>query len=231
MSAANRCVCSATPASNNSILLLLSPQSPVLAERKRREGKEKKKEKEMAADTRNPSNSSSQTHPYTPATPTQDPNLKTYERFGTSPSSSSYASTNKYNIINNNNNNNGGGEEAVEGSRPQNANLLPGGTMNTAGGNIRETSILEAAKTIKLRDFKELHKKPCARDSFLVGIGAGFGVGGIRAVIGGRFFFFFFSFLLHFLFLFLFIYKYIFTWFFHQSSLAPPSPHTPLWPT
>lgn len=61
--------------------------------------------------------------------------------------------------------------------------------MNTAGGSIRETSVLEAAKTIKLRDFKELHKKPCARDSFLVGIGAGFGVGGIRAVIGGWFFF------------------------------------------
>lgn len=60
--------------------------------------------------------------------------------------------------------------------------------MNTAGGNIREASILEAAKTIKLGDFKELHKKPCARDSFLVGIGAGFGVGGLRAVIGGWFF-------------------------------------------
>ncbi len=84
--------------------------------------------------------------------------------------------------------------------------------MNTAGGNnIRETSILEAAKTIKLRDFKELHKKPCARDSFLVGIGAGFGVGGIRAIIGGWFFFFspsspFFSILLFF-----FFFNFIFT--------------------
>lgn len=62
--------------------------------------------------------------------------------------------------------------------------------MNTAGGGGGrrrggESSILEAAKTIKLGDFKELHKKPCTRDSFLVGIGAGFGVGGIRAVIGG----------------------------------------------
>lgn len=167
----------------------------------------------MAADTRDP-NSSSQTYPSTSsaaaAAATQDDgNLKTYEQFGTSPRSNYYAS-----------NNNGGGE-AVEAARPQNANLLPGGMMNTAGGNnIRETSILEAAKTIKLRDFKELHKKPCARDSFLVGIGAGFGVGGIRAIIGGWFFFFspsspFFSILLFF-----FFFNFIFTWFFLSSSLT-----------
>lgn len=145
----------------------------------------------MAADTRDP-NSSSQTYPST--SETQDPNLKTYERFGTSPPSN-YAS-------------NGG--EAVEAARPQNANLLPGGTMNTAGGSIRQTSIVEAAKTIKIRDFKELHKKPCARDSFLVGIGAGFGVGGIRAVIGGWFFFFP---LLHSPFFFIFFFIIIFTCF------------------
>lgn len=184
----------------------------------------------MAADTRDPPNSSSQTHPYTPATPTQDPNLKTYERFGTSPSRSSYASTtNKYNNIINNNNNNGDGEEAVEAARPQNANLLPGGTMNTAGGNIRETSILEAAKTIKLRDFKELHKKPCARDSFLVGIGAGFGVGGIRAVIGGRFsFLFFLSSPFPMFFIYLFIYIFLLVFFInHHSPHSPPPPFFP----
>lgn len=66
--------------------------------------------------------------------------------------------------------------------------------MNTAGGKVRESSILEAAKTIKLGDFRELHKKPCARESFLVGIGAGFGVGGLRAVMGGLFFLPIFSF-------------------------------------
>lgn len=122
----------------------------------------------MAADTRDPDSSS---QPYSPAQASQDPNRKTYERFGTSPPSD-YAS-------------NGGA--AVEVARPQNANLLPGGTMNTAGGKVRESSILEAAKTIKLGDFRELHKKPCARESFLVGIGAGFGVGGLRAVMGGWF--------------------------------------------
>lgn len=162
MSAANQPIALASQHQRSSlllyiILLLVSPQSPVLTK------------KNMAADTRDPDSSSSQPYPSTPAT--QDHNLKTYERFGTSPPSS-YAS-------------NGG--EVVEAARPLNANLLSGGTMNTAGGNIRETSILEAAKTIKLGDFKDLHKKPCVRDSFLVGIGAGFGVGGLRAVIGGWF--------------------------------------------
>lgn len=121
----------------------------------------------MAADTRDPGSSSSQTYPTAPAS--QDPNPKTYERFAPSPPSN-YASD---------------GSAAVQAARPQNVNLLPGGTMNTAGGKGRETSILEAAKTIKLGDFRELHKKPCARESFLVGIGAGFGIGGLRAVMGG----------------------------------------------
>lgn len=122
----------------------------------------------MAADTRDPDSSSQ------PTQALQDSNPKTYERFGTSSPSNNYASD---------------GGAAVEAARPQNANLLPGGTINTAGGKVRETSILEAAKTIKLGDFRELHKKPCARESFLVGIGAGFGIGGLRAVMGGWFFF------------------------------------------
>lgn len=122
----------------------------------------------MAADTRDPDSSSQ------PTQALQDSNPKTYERFGTSSASNNYASD---------------GGAAVEAARPQNANLLPGGTINTAGGKVRETSILEAAKTIKLGDFRELHKKPCARESFLVGIGAGFGIGGLRAVMGGWFFF------------------------------------------
>lgn len=64
--------------------------------------------------------------------------------------------------------------------------------MNTAGGQLKETTIIEAVKTIKLEDFKEVHRKPCARDALLIGIGAGFGVGGMRAIIGGPSWFLFF---------------------------------------
>ena len=46
---------------------------------------------------------------------------------------------------------------------------------------------MEALSTIKLKDFKDVYKKPCARDALLTGIGAGFGVGGVRAIMGGQF--------------------------------------------
>lgn len=68
---------------------------------------------------------------------------------------------------------------------PENANALPGGTLNTAGGRVRNATIVDALRTLKLEDFKELHKKPCARDALLAGIGAGFGMGGLRAIMGG----------------------------------------------
>lgn len=70
------------------------------------------------------------------------------------------------------------------GERPENADLLPGKAVNTAGGKIRDTTLIDAVKTIRLKDFKDVHKKPCARDAFLAGFSAGFGVGGIRAIIG-----------------------------------------------
>lgn len=67
-----------------------------------------------------------------------------------------------------------------------NANSLPGADANTAGGRPPQYATLtDAFKTIRLEHFKEVHKKPCARESFLTAIGAGFGVGGARFVLGG----------------------------------------------
>lgn len=170
LSAANQSALAVSKLDIFNLLHLLKPLNSLKEKNKER------KEKKMAADTRDRDSSS---QPYSPAQASQDPNRKTYERFGNSPPSNCAS-------------NNSG--TAVEVAPPQNANLLPGGTMNTAGGKVRESSILEAAKTIKLGDFRELHKKPCARESFLVGIGAGFGVGGLRAVMGGLFFLPIFSF-------------------------------------
>ncbi|MCJ1298039.1 hypothetical protein MMC08_000828 [Hypocenomyce scalaris] len=67
---------------------------------------------------------------------------------------------------------------------PENANTLPGGTSNTAGGRPKEAGLIDAAKAVRLKKLKEIHEKPCVRDSLLTGIGAGFGVGGLRAVVG-----------------------------------------------
>ena len=70
---------------------------------------------------------------------------------------------------------------------PENANLIPGGTENTAGGKAPAIpGVFDVAKSIKYDEFKEIHKKPCVRDSFLTGIASGFGIGGIRAIVGGE---------------------------------------------
>lgn len=68
---------------------------------------------------------------------------------------------------------------------PENANTLPGANLNTAGGKVRDANVADALKAVKIDDFKEIHKKPCVRDAFLPGIGAGFAVGGVRAIMGG----------------------------------------------
>ncbi|KAL8733525.1 MAG: hypothetical protein Q9181_003558 [Wetmoreana brouardii] len=69
---------------------------------------------------------------------------------------------------------------------PANANSLPGANANTTGGRPPQYATLtDALKSIKLEDFKEVHKKPCTRESFLTGIGAAFGIGGVRAILGG----------------------------------------------
>ena len=68
------------------------------------------------------------------------------------------------------------------------ANLFASlGSLNTAGGRLKEASYSDALRSIKLSDFQEVHTKPCVRDAFLAGIGSGFGIGSVRAILGGAF--------------------------------------------
>lgn len=69
---------------------------------------------------------------------------------------------------------------------PENANMLAGGTENTAGGKVPEVNLSNAVSMIKMNEFTELHKKPCNRQSFLTGIGAGFAAGALRSILGGE---------------------------------------------
>jgi len=64
-------------------------------------------------------------------------------------------------------------------------NMMPGGTYNSAGGKPKEVSWTDAFK-ISPQEIMNLHRLPCSRDSLLVGLGTGFGVGGVRAILGGR---------------------------------------------
>lgn len=69
---------------------------------------------------------------------------------------------------------------------PPNANALAGGAgLNTAGGRTKQAGYFDALRRIQLSDFQEVHKKPCVRDALLTGIGGGFGIGGVRAILGG----------------------------------------------
>ncbi|KAK5173172.1 uncharacterized protein LTR77_003294 [Saxophila tyrrhenica] len=64
---------------------------------------------------------------------------------------------------------------------PQGANLLSGGTQNTAGGKAPEVSIGNAFQNgITFSDFAELPKRPCVRDAGMTGLGSGFALGGLR---------------------------------------------------
>lgn len=68
------------------------------------------------------------------------------------------------------------------------ANLIPGGTVHTAGGSSATDSqpdLVSAAKTISWSDWSALPTKPCVKDSLLTGMGTGFALGGLRAVARG----------------------------------------------
>ncbi|KAL2860763.1 COX20 family protein [Aspergillus lucknowensis] len=66
------------------------------------------------------------------------------------------------------------------GNPEEPVNMLP-----NAGKKADDVSVTEAVKSMSLKDATSFYKAPCARDSLLLGIGAGFGVGGVRGVLGG----------------------------------------------
>ena len=68
-----------------------------------------------------------------------------------------------------------------KGNEPE-AHAASNATVLATG---KEVGVVDVLKTIKLSEFKEVHKQPCVRESFLTGIGGGFGIGGIRAIWGG----------------------------------------------
>lgn len=60
---------------------------------------------------------------------------------------------------------------------------MPGGMANTAGGTPADFTLADAVKTIKLEEYKDFTKKPCVRDGLLTGIGSGFALGGLTAIL------------------------------------------------
>ena len=59
------------------------------------------------------------------------------------------------------------------------------GAASSPPENTRPATVVDAVRTIRPADFTAFHMMPCARESLLTGLGAGFGIGGIRLVFGG----------------------------------------------
>lgn len=72
------------------------------------------------------------------------------------------------------------------GNPEEPVNILPTANYNPTSEKPKEITFTESLKSISLKDFTTFYKAPCARDSLLVGLGAGFGVGGLRGVLGGK---------------------------------------------
>ncbi|KAJ4365815.1 hypothetical protein N0V83_008436 [Neocucurbitaria cava] len=67
------------------------------------------------------------------------------------------------------------------------ANIMPGGTAHTAGGQKTDTegpSYIDAVRSLGPEYYLNFHKRPCVRDSQLQGIAAGFAGGSLAAILG-----------------------------------------------
>ena len=77
-------------------------------------------------------------------------------------------------------------QDAKQDHRPANANLLAGGTENTAGGKLPDVTFSNAVSTIPWNELWSFHKKPCVRDALLTGMTLGVTAGGLGGLLGGK---------------------------------------------
>ena len=72
------------------------------------------------------------------------------------------------------------------GNPEEPANALAKATYKPPGKNPKDVSYSEIIGSVSLSEMSNVHKRPCARESLMTGIGVGFGVGGLRGVLKGR---------------------------------------------
>lgn len=74
------------------------------------------------------------------------------------------------------------------GNPEDQANSLPGAVSNSSSGDSndpKDATVTGALKSLSTKDVTSFYKAPCARNALMLGIGAAFGIGGIRGVLGG----------------------------------------------
>jgi cytochrome c oxidase assembly protein subunit 20 len=77
-------------------------------------------------------------------------------------------------------------EQAVPRPRAP-ANVMPGGTAHTAGGEKADSAgptYIDAVRSLGPEYYLNFHKRPCVRDSQLQGLAAGFAGGSLAAILG-----------------------------------------------
>lgn len=77
------------------------------------------------------------------------------------------------------------GEQAAPRPRAP-ANIMPGGTAHTAGGEKADATptYIDAVRSLGPEYYLNFHKRPCVRDSQLQGLPAGFAGGSLAAILG-----------------------------------------------
>lgn len=71
------------------------------------------------------------------------------------------------------------------GNPEEPANALARATYKPRGKDPKDVPYSEIIGSFPVSEMTTLHKRPCARESLLTGIGVGFGVGGLRGVLKG----------------------------------------------
>jgi cytochrome c oxidase assembly protein subunit 20 len=69
------------------------------------------------------------------------------------------------------------------------ANIMPGGTAHTAGGEKTDgagPTYIDAVRSLGPEYYLNFHKRPCVRDSQLQGLAAGFAGGSLAAILGSE---------------------------------------------
>lgn len=71
------------------------------------------------------------------------------------------------------------------GNPEEPVNALANATYKPRGKDPKDISYSDVVGTVHMSELSKVHKLPGSRDSFMIGIGSGFTVGGLRAVFGG----------------------------------------------
>lgn len=73
------------------------------------------------------------------------------------------------------------------GNPDERVNVLANASYKPQGKDPKDVSYSDVVGSVSMSEIFSFYKAPCARESLLTGIGAGFGIGGVRGIFGGTY--------------------------------------------